>query len=717
MFYIISIFIFSLSLRAQDFEWTIDGGYLDANKFTLVLEKHFVISPDESKVAYVDSWFNGNIFIRDLLTGDIVEQLDYKDKRLSIESLCWISDGKLAYVYSADHVLGIYDLENKTKEEKEFRLFTYNMEAIDDDNLLAVVNVGGRLNFAKYNLTSESVTDTIEVMSNWGRVNINFSDDKQYIFTPGLESTTSNNTIYRIRKISTADLSVVDSTERISLSFPGKIQSFSGLYLLPNRIDFPTPRNPSRQGNGMQFIVFDEDLNIVSDTETQGVFDYIGNDGSRAYLYNPFADLRVTYDIGADKYLDTVLNTPLGGYLSQLDERIYHSNFGKLQVYDNNYVLTNEIDFTLPGYPQSFVSGFANLNDEDFVAGSAFGKLLRYNTATGDFIEDYKVYENAVRTVKTTKDYKYMAVGLQDGIRVYKDDNEIINERYEVALDADFSTSNKFVAFCAYNDSIRVYDLETKSLRSEFDGGSWIDAVEFLDDNRIAVGEGKDIVIYDIDSGSELFRRSLFSTGFANQISDLSLSPDGSKLAIATNYDVLGIMNTFSYSVSSTKPMEGYSKTVEWAEDSKHLLLICTQEIMFYNTENGNVLYRTENVSSNEESSSNERFSEMLISPGNEYHIYATDYQRISAIRNPLGPKSVKSFEIAESIYPNPARDIINIPESQIGKEYMVTDIEGRVVMSGTAANSADISALATGTYHIIFISDNIGAYSRFVKK
>ena len=60
------------------------------------------------------------------------------------------------------------------------------------------------------------------------------------------------------------------------------------------------------------------------------------------------------------------------------------------------------------------------------------------------------------------------------------------------------------------------------------------------------------------------------------------------------------------------------------------------------------------------------------------------------------GKDHLKKFQI----YPNPTSGILNFSEN-IGNEYMIFDINGRIVKSGTLEQQLDVSALTKGAYTI----------------
>jgi len=86
---------------------------------------------------------------------------------------------------------------------------------------------------------------------------------------------------------------------------------------------------------------------------------------------------------------------------------------------------------------------------------------------------------------------------------------------------------------------------------------------------------------------------------------------------------------------------------------------------------------------------------------------------------SPLGTASFTSS--AFSLYPNPARDVLNIKTNDniIMKSAQVFDINGRKVMTSTVANDAvNVEKLTTGTYVLLLTDENGKEYSqKFLKE
>ncbi|MBF01412.1 YCF48-related protein [Flavobacterium coralii] len=68
----------------------------------------------------------------------------------------------------------------------------------------------------------------------------------------------------------------------------------------------------------------------------------------------------------------------------------------------------------------------------------------------------------------------------------------------------------------------------------------------------------------------------------------------------------------------------------------------------------------------------------------------------------------------AVTIYPNPARDILNIDSTEQNTTYIITDVTGKTVLKGRFSNTIDVSGLTTGMY---FLKTENYKTMRFIKE
>jgi hypothetical protein len=80
-----------------------------------------------------------------------------------------------------------------------------------------------------------------------------------------------------------------------------------------------------------------------------------------------------------------------------------------------------------------------------------------------------------------------------------------------------------------------------------------------------------------------------------------------------------------------------------------------------------------------------------------------------------IGENQVKSEQI--TVYPNPAMDVLYLPQSVKSSVYQILDMQGKLVVVGNAVNSVEISGLSSGLYTILVQSDEAEYRSRFVKQ
>ncbi|MFT5019988.1 MAG: choice-of-anchor B domain-containing protein [Polaribacter sp.] len=80
-----------------------------------------------------------------------------------------------------------------------------------------------------------------------------------------------------------------------------------------------------------------------------------------------------------------------------------------------------------------------------------------------------------------------------------------------------------------------------------------------------------------------------------------------------------------------------------------------------------------------------------------------------------IGENQVKSEQI--TVYPNPATDILYLPQSVKSSVFQIIDMQGKIVFSGKTMNSIEISGLSSGLYTILVQSDEAEYHSRFVKQ
>lgn len=100
--------------------------------------------------------------------------------------------------------------------------------------------------------------------------------------------------------------------------------------------------------------------------------------------------------------------------------------------------------------------------------------------------------------------------------------------------------------------------------------------------------------------------------------------------------------------------------------------------------------------------------------PGQVSEVSIVDFRDSFLIKLNNQPLSTPDYTESPfvSVYPNPAKEIINITasESLVGKNYVIYDLTGRKILKGAMNNeqNIDVSALQTGQYNILIGSDAI---------
>jgi len=69
-------------------------------------------------------------------------------------------------------------------------------------------------------------------------------------------------------------------------------------------------------------------------------------------------------------------------------------------------------------------------------------------------------------------------------------------------------------------------------------------------------------------------------------------------------------------------------------------------------------------------------------------------------------------------IYPNPCQNLISIdwPNSYNGASYSISDLNGKLTLSGTMTKNIDVSILASGTYILTIVEGNNIGRKKFTK-
>ncbi|MBK9108455.1 MAG: T9SS type A sorting domain-containing protein [Saprospiraceae bacterium] len=95
------------------------------------------------------------------------------------------------------------------------------------------------------------------------------------------------------------------------------------------------------------------------------------------------------------------------------------------------------------------------------------------------------------------------------------------------------------------------------------------------------------------------------------------------------------------------------------------------------------------------------------------------DYALAHGYKATVGTKDIEKYHV--QLYPNPVKDILNIPTQEFNTNFKfeIIDIRGQKVNSGTGESSIDLSQLAPGHYELLIKNQQSPNWkqARFVKQ
>lgn len=77
----------------------------------------------------------------------------------------------------------------------------------------------------------------------------------------------------------------------------------------------------------------------------------------------------------------------------------------------------------------------------------------------------------------------------------------------------------------------------------------------------------------------------------------------------------------------------------------------------------------------------------------------------------------VSQNELNLSVYPNPAKDFINISQNNIPQNIQILGVDGRTYKTINNSNKIDISGLSSGFYFLKFELNNQVKSIKFIKE
>lgn len=691
----------TVNLLCQDPAWHVDNRKKEPNNFE--------ISPNGDKLLFIDSRTNGHLFVMDLESGEHILEIPSTDeKSIRHSTLSWIDNRTFSYART-DQTVVVYDMDSQSSEEKTFPHFIFGMHYVSDGYHIISSNIDSKSRYAVYHFEEDSIYSTTLTNSEFFPY-YNISPDGKSVITSGLVEVFSNRMTWELRKLSIPTLNEEALTSDSLRARPNVMQfRENGSFIAVNQTTIDTTIN----GNmGSYFftevIEYDENFEQISYDLSLKYGHYLGIDGSNLIFKNERSKKIEYIKMPEMTVVDSIdLDFNQSPVFEKDGQRLFHGN-GMLSVYNNNLELQREIPLFKGNAINSSIFDLDNLDESNFLVSTGYGFIKMFNSSSGSFIRDYLKLDGSIRSIEYSEELGILLVGTQSAFYIFDNDNILLDSIHlEVVLDCKFSPSGRYAAISCYNDDLVVYDLEKMELRNRFDAGHWIECVEFIDDDKLAIGHEKDIVVYDIDNEDELYRRQLFSTGYDNKIEDIDLSPNGKYLAISTLWDNLVIMDAQNYSSFEFKGNPDYFRGADWDLSGNYLIAHSTNNTFMYDIENRDLVYKSSKFSENENIGNYEYINGLLVSSNNNYHIYSTQNNRLFAYHNPFGDSSIRQLNEELSIYPNPASEYVIIPSELQGSDFEIRDIEGRLAIGSRANAEIDISRLANGEYFILFKQDD----------
>ncbi|GAB5466754.1 MAG: hypothetical protein Kapaf2KO_21900 [Candidatus Kapaibacteriales bacterium] len=683
-----------------------------------------MISPNGKLMAFADSYINTTINIIDLERGSIINKIQDNQANLNPLNIRWISNSEIIYSTSSPNTLVIYNIENNAERRNQLNEYIQSITHLYADQFVIYQTIGGKYQMALYDFSTNTVSRSLEA---------NYSPNSSSTVIDGGNSiidivpdrTITSNQKWGIRKVDPFAMIVTDATTSRFFSRPNTFYRDGNnlIAITPTSID--TIINGTRGTlSATEIIRIDEKLNIIGTHLIWGRYNYFGfNAYGNIYLKQDYTDKMYVYDQTNSIFIDS-LDQFQDDFLFSKNDKIFSVWLGQVHVRDKYLNSENKFDIFDGNLPNSLISGIANLNQNSFLIGTRFGDVKRFDNETGAFIEDYLVTGKWIRDIDISPNKRYLAVGTINSIDIYDGKSLFESIPMSSVIDVDFSNDGKYLSVTCYDDDLLIYDLESRSIRNRFSVGTWIRTAEILDENRIAVGFGREVFVYDINSGDTLHRARPHQGG-GNSIEELQLSPDGKKLAIGSGGDHLVIWNPDNYNTllsihenAFVQNGTSYYNKCAWNADSRHLYVSLYRHHGYIDTENGAIIFGSQNISQNQGFRNYESVTDVHILEGSGKLLIATEDARMAAIDNDFAVISVEEKNQAELLYPNPANSYINMPETYIGLPYTIINSSGSIVQKGVANNqSIMVSDLNSGTYFLTIQNGENKSVHKFTKK
>jgi len=377
--------------------------------------------------------------------------------------------------------------------------------------------------------------------------------------------------------------------------------------------------------------------------------------------------------------------------------------------------------------------------DGDYVYAAAEGRgPLKLDAKTGDILMEYEgvKFERArvskyCMQLSSSGEYLYCA---DNGKYVYKYDTKTdkLIDSIEISIDQKINLfvwtlglSNKYLfVFFGFTENSKIksrfniINLETKEI---------VKNIPIDDITNIEVVENKNIVAFSTALNTfynkayihiyDLEKLTLIHTfdQHTGSITDLSFSPDGSRLASSDfNTYLVKIWDIEKKELLlSFKPSGTYTFSIELFDNDK---------LVYSGGEFIDLRLRTTKLSTKLEVNN-------ILQKAADFKILNSKivvaYNHIVSLLNSDRLTSVASDFTKDLLYPNPANNLLTVPKTFFGDSFVamsITDLSGKVVYTFDNNQQIDdliidISAYNTGSYYLNFNYKSRSQSSRFIKE
>ena len=296
---------------------------------------------------------------------------------------------------------------------------------------------------------------------------------------------------------------------------------------------------------------------------------------------------------------------------------------------------------------------------------------------------------------------------------------------YNRFSDVKFTYDNKYLIACVdYGDTyvntpsyVIILDLETKQIIRRFNGRETL---------KLAIDQqNKTLAYIEKNQGDDDYNINLLEIGtwknvgvlkgHTSRITDLSFSPDGSRLA-SSDFDTY-LVKIWDIEkkelLLSFKPSGTYTFSIELFDNDK---------LVYSGGEFIDLRLRTTKLSTKLEVNN-------ILQKAADFKILNSKivvaYNDIVSLLNSDRLTSVASDFTKDLLYPNPATNLLTVPKTFFGDSFVamsITDLTGKVVYTFDNNQQIDdliidISAYNTGSYYLNFNYKSRSQSSRFIKE